>query len=83
MTGSREEDVVVWLRLPRRMSLKELKELGLDGAACFGADTCIAATSTGSGRAAIVVRADELKTVLEKAGLPPKAECYGGDTCIV
>ena len=83
MAGNREDDVVVWLRLPRSMSLKELTELGLDGAACFGGDTSIAATSTGSGGAGLVVKAADLKALLEKAGIPAKADCYGGDTCIV
>ena len=35
------EDVVMWLRLPRPTTVKELSEMGLKGDVCFGGDTCI------------------------------------------
>ena len=76
------QDVVMWVRLPRTMKVDELKKLGLAGAACFGGDTCIAATSA-SPDAGIVVQAD-LRASLKKAGLSRRADpCFGGDTCIV
>ena len=76
------QEVVMWLRLPRPMKVEELNKLGLKGAACFGGDTCIAAT-TMSPEAGIVVQAD-LQESLNKAGLSRRADpCFGGDTCIV
>lgn len=83
MTAKRQgkEDVVVWMRLPRPMSVRELQKLGLEGAACYGGDTCIAATSTSSG-AGLVVKND-LEQLLIQSKLAPKARCFGGDTCIV
>ena len=76
------QDVVMWLRLPRAMKVEELTKLGLQGAACFGGDTCIAAT-TMSPDAGLVVQAD-LQDSLDKAGLSRRADpCFGGDTCIV
>lgn len=76
------QEVVVWLRLPRPMTVEELQKLGLSGAACFGGDTCIAATAMNP-NAGIVVQAD-LKESLKKAGLSRRADpCFGGDTCIV
>jgi hypothetical protein len=81
-TKAKPQDVVVWLRLPRPMTVAELRKLGLSGAACFGGDTCIAAT-TMNPNAGIVVQAD-LKESLKKAGLSRRADpCFGGDTCIV
>ena len=75
-------DVVMWLRLPRAMSVEELNKLGLKGAACFGGDTCIAAT-TRHPDAGIVVEAD-LQNSLDKAGLSRRGDpCFGGRTCIV
>jgi hypothetical protein len=54
----------------------------LQGAGCFGGDTCIAAT-TMHPEAGIVVQA-ELQESLKKAGLSRRADpCFGGDTCIV
>ena len=80
--NAKSEDVVMWLRLPRPMKVAELKKLGLSGAACFGGDTCIAATAADP-RAGIIVQAD-LKASLTKAGLSRRADpCFGGDTCIV
>jgi hypothetical protein len=79
---NKTEDVVMWLRLPRPMKVEELKKLGLQGAGCFGGDTCIAATSA-QASAGIVVQAD-LKESLKRAGLSRRADpCFGGDTCIV
>lgn len=79
---TKPQEVVVWLRLPRPMTVVELQKLGLNGAACFGGDTCIAATSMNT-KAGIVVQAD-LKKSLKKAGLSRRADpCFGGDTCIV
>lgn len=76
------EDVVMWVRLPRPMDIKSLKKLGLDGAACYGGDTCIAATTMQSD-AGIVLQAD-LEQALKKAKLTGRAAaCFGGDTCIV
>jgi hypothetical protein len=79
---TKPKEVVVWLRLPRPMKVEELQKLGLSGAACFGGDTCIAATSMNQD-AGIIVQAD-LKESLERAGLSRRADpCFGGDTCIV
>ena len=81
-TGS--EEVVMWLRLPRAMSVAELQKLGIKGGddICFGGDTCIAATSMRAD-VGIVVQAD-LQAALDKAGLSRRADpCFGGDTCIV
>ena len=76
------QEVVMWLRLPRAMSVEELNKLGIKGDACFGGDTCIAAT-TMSPEVGMVVQAD-LQGSLEKAGLSRRADpCFGGDTCIV
>ena len=78
----KSDDVVMWLRLPRAMKVEELKKLGLQGAACFGGDTCIAAT-TRHPDAGIVVEAD-LQNSLDKAGLSRRGDpCFGGSTCIV
>ena len=72
----------MWLRLPRAMNVEELNKLGIKGAACFGGDTCIAAT-TMTPEAGIVVQSD-LQESLNKAGLSRRADpCFGGDTCIV
>jgi hypothetical protein len=80
--ASTSEEVVMWLRLPRAMSVQELSKLGLQGDVCFGGDTCIAATSMRSD-VGIVVQAD-LQAALDKAGLSRRADpCFGGDTCIV
>jgi len=81
-SANKSQDVVMWLRLPRAMKVEELTKLGLQGAACFGGDTCIAAT-TMSPDVGIVVQAD-LQESLDKAGLSRRADpCFGGDTCIV
>lgn len=78
----KSEDVVMWLRLPRAMSVQELNKLGIKGDVCFGGDTCIAAT-TMRPDVGIVVQSD-LQASLEKAGLSRRADpCFGGDTCIV
>ena len=78
------QEVVMWLRLPRAMSVAELQKLGLKGGddICFGGDTCVAAT-TMRPDVGIVVQAD-LQAALDKAGLSRRADpCFGGDTCIV
>lgn len=81
-TTASSEEVVMWLRLPRAMSVQELAKLGLKSDPCFGGDTCIAATSMRSD-VGIVVQAD-LQAALDKAGLSRRADpCFGGDTCIV
>src|SRR5215467_2648008 len=80
--ATQAQDVVMWLRLPRPMKVEELKKLNLQGAGCFGGDTCIAATAMHPD-AGIVVQSD-LKQSLSKAGLSRRADpCFGGDTCIV
>ena len=81
-TAAKSSDVVMWLRLPRAMKVEELTKLGLQGAACYGGDTCIAAT-TMHPDVGLVVQAD-LQESLKKAGLSRRADpCFGGDTCIV
>ena len=76
------EEVVMWLRLPRAMTVQELAKLGLKSDPCFGGDTCIAATSMRPD-VGIVVQSD-LQAALDKAGLSRRADpCFGGDTCIV
>lgn len=76
------EEVVMWLRLPRAMTVQELAKLGLKSDPCFGGDTCIAATSMRAD-VGIVVQSD-LQAALDKAGLSRRADpCFGGDTCIV
>lgn len=81
MASEQKSDVVMWIRLPRAHSVQELKKLGLQGAACFGGDTCIAATSMRS-NAGIVVQND-LDRLLKEVGLVARDPCFGGDTCIV
>ena len=81
-SAQKSQEVVMWLRLPRAMKPEELSKLGLQGAGCFGGDTCIAATAMHP-EAGIVVQA-ELQESLKKAGLSRRADpCFGGDTCIV
>jgi len=83
--ASEERDVIVWMRLPKELSLEKIKKLGLDEVACYGGDTCIAATSPSKGAALHVKgpKSQNLKQLLKKSGLNPRSECYGGDTCIV
>ena len=81
-TAKQSEEVVMWLRLPRAMKMEEINKLGIKGAACFGGDTCIAAT-TMSPDVGIVVQSD-LQGSLDKAGLSRRFDpCFGGSTCIV
>ena len=78
------KEVVMWLRLPRAMSVAELQKLGFRGGddICFSGDTCVAAT-TMRPDVGLVVQAD-LQAALDKAGLSRRADpCFGGDTCIV
>lgn len=76
------QEVVMWLRLPKAMTVAELSKLGLQSDPCFGGNTCIAATSMRAD-VGIVVQAD-LEAALDKAGLSRRADpCFGGDTCIV
>ena len=82
--ASTSEEVVMWLRLPRAMSVAELQKLGFRGGddICYAGDTCVAATTMRSD-VGIVVQAD-LQSALDKAGLSRRADpCFGGDTCIV
>jgi hypothetical protein len=77
-------EVVMWLRLPKTMSVAELQKLGFRGGddICYSGDTCIAA-SVMRPDVGIVVQAD-LQAALDKAGLSRRADpCFGGDTCIV
>ena len=83
-TAAASEEVVMWLRLPRAMSVAELQKLGFRGGddICFSGDTCVAATVMRPD-VGIVVQAD-LQAALDKAGLSRRADpCFGGDTCIV
>ena len=76
------EEVVMWLRLPKAMTVEQLAKLGLQSDPCFGGNTCIAATSMRAD-VGIVVHSD-LRAALDKAGLSRRADpCFGGDTCIV
>ena len=79
---SGSEEVVMWLRLPKAMTIEQLAKLGLQSDPCFGGNTCIAATSMRAD-VGIVVHSD-LQAALDKAGLSRRADpCFGGDTCIV
>lgn len=83
-TAAASQEVVMWLRLPRAMSVAELQKLGFRGGddICFSGDTCVAATVMRPD-VGIVVQAD-LQAALDKAGLSRRADpCFGGDTCIV
>ncbi len=78
------QEVVMWLRLPKTMSVAELQKLGFRGGddICYSGDTCVAA-SVMRPDVGIVVQAD-LQAALDKAGLSRRADpCFGGDTCIV
>ena len=76
------EEVVMWLRLPKTMTVEQLAKLGLQNDPCFGGTTCVAATSMRAD-VGIVVQSD-LQAALDKAGLSRRADpCFGGDTCIV
>lgn len=80
-TASADESVM-WLRLPKAMTVEQLAKLGLQSDPCFGGNTCIAATSMRAD-VGIVVQSD-LQAALDKAGLSRRADpCFGGDTCIV
>lgn len=77
-----DEDVVMWLRLPEGTTVEQLNKLGVKGAACYGGDTCIAATTLDK-KAGLVLQGD-LKSLLSKSSLVPhEVACFGGDTCIV
>ena len=84
-TAAASDEVVMWLRLPRPMTVAELQKIGLRGGGddiCYSGDTCVAATTMRSD-VGIVVQAD-LQSALDKAGLSRRADpCFGGDTCIV
>lgn len=80
--GEETQEVVMWVRLPRPMQAAELRKLGLEGAACFGGDTCIAATTMRDDVGIVVQTAPA--EALERAKLTRRADpCFGGDTCIV
>lgn len=78
---AKPEENVMWVRLPQATTIEGLKKMGIKGAACYGGDTCIAATEPHAD-AGIVIKPDVGKT-LKDAGLVPRAACFGGDTCIV
>jgi hypothetical protein len=76
------EEVVMWVRLPRPMSAKELGRLGLKGDVCFSGDTCIAASTMRNDVDIVIQLAPE--EALRRAKLTKiKDPCFGGDTCIV
>jgi hypothetical protein len=76
------EEVVMWVRLPRPMSAKELGKLGLKGDVCFSGDTCIAASTMRNDVDIVVQLAPD--EALRRAKLTKiKDPCFGGDTCIV
>jgi hypothetical protein len=82
---NKEQDVVVWIRLPKNTKASDLKKMGVPEVACYGGDTCIAATST-EHESGLLVQHRSGKTaqdLLKEAGLNPRADCFGGDTCIV
>lgn len=79
MKGS--EDVVMWVQLPKPMGVAELNKLGLAGAACFGGDTCIAATAQ-TAEAGIVVERSA-GDLFRQASLRIRPDCFSGNLCIV
>jgi len=90
MSDKREEqkhEVVTWIRLPRGISAKDaLKKLaGASEVACYGGDHCITTVSPDSDAAILVHRpvVTDVKQLMQDAGLAPRADCFGGDTCIV
>jgi hypothetical protein len=78
----KSEEVVMWVRLPRPMAASELAKLGLKGDACFGGDTCIAAT-TMRNDVDIVVQLSSNEALQRARATKIKDPCFGGDTCIV
>ena len=79
---AKSEEVVMWVRLPRPMSAKELSKLGLKGDVCFSGDTCIAATNMRND-VDIVVQMAPAEALLKAQLTRRKDPCFGGDTCIV
>ena len=79
--AKQEDDVVMWVRLPRPASVKDLKKMGVKAAACYGGDTCIAATSIDS--EAGVVLQGPIGHLLKHTDLLREDPCFGGNTCIV
>ena len=77
----KEDDVVMWVRLPRPASVKELRKMGLKGDVCYGGDTCIAATSIDAD--ADIVLQGTIAGALKHADLLREDPCFGGNTCIV
>ena len=79
-----EKDVVIWVRAPRGTSINKMKEFSPVAGVCHGGDTCICAP-TYTKEAGIVLQGEEVEfeELMEKAGLQPRAECFGGNTCIV
>jgi hypothetical protein len=78
------DEIFVWVRVPLGTSIQKIKSLGPVGSVCHGGDTCICAPVF-SEKAGIVIQGPkelDLNKLMEKAGLQPRAECYGGDTCI-
>ena len=79
------KDAVMWIRLPKPMSLAELKKRGFDKVACYGGDTCIAATAFNDDSAIVVKKPTrgKIDQTIKDAGLLPQGRCFGGDSCIV
>jgi len=75
----KSEEMVMWVRLPKPMTVDEMRKLGVGGSACYGGDTCIAATTAATANGVVVQNTNV--NSLGTYGLKP-ADCYGGDTCI-
>lgn len=82
------EDVVIWIRVPRGISIDKIKKLELDklpASVCHGGDTCICAPVF-TKSAGIVIQGPKglnIQELLKRAGFNPEVKCFGGDTCIV
>ena len=83
--AEKSNEVVVWVRLPKGATEKDLKKMGIAEAGCYGGDTCIAATSPESEAGLLIHQrhGKSAKELLTEAGLKLRADCCGGDTCIV
>jgi translation initiation factor 1 (eIF-1/SUI1) len=80
-----KRDTILWVRVPKELSMKKLKKLGLEEAHCYGGDTCVTATTLTKDATIFVQgpKSKSLRQLLKNTGLNPRAECFGGDTCIV
>jgi hypothetical protein len=78
-------DSVLWVRLPADVSPETLKKLRPEQVALVDRDASVAAVTPRGEVAAMLQESPSpaLKRLLADAGLAPKAECFGGDTCIV